>query len=153
MIDVEAVFDKVVSHAAASGYFERVNQHEPKSKNPAGTGMTCAVWMQSIRPSAKSSGLAATSGRLEFTVRIYTSMTAEPQDAIDPAVLRAVNALMTAYSGDFELGGEVRHVDLLGAEGVPLSAEAGYLEQGGRLYRVMDILLPLIVNDLWNQEA
>lgn len=151
-MNIAEILDALVSHAAALGHFERVNQHEPKAKNPAGQGMTAAVWLQSLAP-IRSSGLAATSGRLEFTLRVYTSMLAEPQDAIDPRVLAAVDALLAAYSGDFDLGGTVRNVDLLGAHGTPLSARAGYLDQGGRLYRVMDVALPLIVNDLWNQEA
>jgi hypothetical protein len=33
-------------------------------------------------------------------------MIQEPQDAIDPLILDAANALFTAYNGDFELGGE-----------------------------------------------
>jgi hypothetical protein len=60
---------------------------------------------------------------------------------------------MAAYSGDFELGGNVRNVDLLGQASEGLTAQAGYLEQDGKLYRVMTINLPLIVNDVWNQVA
>jgi hypothetical protein len=78
-------------------------------------------------------------------------MVQEPQDAIDPGVAAAVDALMAAYSGDFEFGSNVRNVDLLGSAGVPLAAEAGYLNVSGTMYRVMTITLPLIINDLWSQ--
>jgi hypothetical protein len=151
-VNVTGILSAIVSHAYTLGYFDQVNQHEPKNKNPAMAGITAAVWVQSVAP-VKSSGLAATSGRLEFTVRIYTSMLAEPQDAIDPGVLTALDALMAAYSANFTLGGLVRKVDLLGEAGTPLSAQAGYLNQAGKLYRVIDITLPLIVNDIWAQEA
>lgn len=149
-MDISGILDKIVSHAMASGLFERVNQHEPKSA--PGNGLSCAVWVDSIAP-VRSSGLSATSGRLAIQVRIYTSMLAEPPDAIDPALTSAVDVLMTAYSADFELGGTVRCVDLLGMAGEPLSAKAGYLSQDKKLFRVMTILVPLIVNDLWNQVA
>jgi hypothetical protein len=78
-------------------------------------------------------------------------MLAEPQDAIDPAMLDAVDLLCGAYSAGFTLGGALRSIDLLGTYGAPLSAKAGYLTQDSKLYRVMTITLPCIVNDLWTQ--
>ncbi len=75
----------------------------------------------------------------------------EPQDDTDEKVLVATCALMALYSGDFELGGQVMEVDLEGAHGFPLAAKAGYLNQDGKLYRVMVIQIPLIVNDVFTQ--
>lgn len=148
-LDISTLLDQVVSHALSSGLFEAVNAHEPKSA--PGSGVSAAVWVQAVDPITGGSGLASTSGRVELTLRIYTNMLAEPADAIDPAVVSAVDYLMSAYSGDFELGGNVKNIDLLGQFGRPLSARAGYLNQDSTLYRVMDITLPLIVNDLWSQ--
>ena len=147
-INATGILDSILSHALASGLFERVNGHEPKSA--PGNGLSAAVWLDSIGP-VVSSGLAATSARLAVNVRLYTAMLADPQDAIDPNLIAAVDTLMTAYSGDFDLGGNVRNVDLLGQAGTPLSAQAGYLNQDGKLFRAMTILLPLIVNDVWEQ--
>jgi hypothetical protein len=145
----DALTDAIQSHALATGLFERVNAHEPKSS--PGNGLTAAVWAQSVFPVPAASGLTSTTGRIEFNVRIYQNMIAEPQDAIDPAMLAAVDELFALYSGDFTLGGSIRNVDLLGAHGAPMSAQAGYLEVGNGNYRIMTITLPLIVNDLWNQ--
>lgn len=150
-MEVDALTDAVVSHAAASGHFEYVNQHEPK--NSPGNGLTCAVWAQTVVPIPAASGLNTTTGRVLFNVRIYSNMLQKPEDAIDPAVLRAVDALFTAYSGDFTLDGLVRNVDLLGMYGVALTAVAGYQTIGQTMYRIMTISLPLIVNDLWGQTA
>lgn len=149
-LDIDSILNAVVSHAMASGLFERVNQHEPK--NAPGHGLTCAAWVDSIEP-VRTSGLASTSGRLVLNVRLYTNMLAEPQDAIDPNLTAAVATLMGAYSGDFQLGGNAREVDLLGGEGAPLSAKAGYMRQDGTEYRVFTITVPVIVNDLWEQVA
>lgn len=149
-LNTVAILDSAVSHAQASGLFESVNGHEPKMA-PATPGLTCAVWADQIRPVPRASGLRATSGLLVLNVRIYQNMISEPQDAIDPAVVGAVDTLMGAYSGDFELGGNVRNVDLLGATQFSLSAQAGYINQDGRLYRVVTITLPVIVNDAWSQ--
>ncbi len=143
-----AIIDALVSHAMTTGYFERVNQHEPKSA--PGFGLTASVWNQSGGP-VQSSGLSQTSGVVTFYVRLFTSMTSEPQDMIDPNLLDALDALLTAYSGDFTLDGLVRNVDLLGAESPGLSWVAGYVDVGGTKYRCMTVTVPLIINDLWEQ--
>lgn len=150
-LNVTAILDALVSHAAALGHFERVNSHEPASA--PGNGLTAAVWAQQIAPVPAASGLASTTVRVVFNLRLFTTMLQEPADVIDPNMLAAVDALMAAYSGDFELGGLVRNVDLLGQHGVPLSAQAGYVQIDGTLYRVMDLAVPLICNDVWSQGA
>jgi hypothetical protein len=150
-LDLSTILDAVVSHALGSGYFSSVNGHEPLS--PPTTGVTCAVWTEMIGPARGGSGLNSTSARLALFVRLYTPLAQLPSDAIDPAMMTALDALMTAYSGDFELGGLVREVDLLGAYGDPLSGRAGYLKTSGTDYRVFTITLPLVVNDLWSQAS
>lgn len=148
---IQALFDAARTHALTLGLFDRVNTHEPK--NAPGRGLSASIWVQAIAPVARASGLAATSGRVELHVRVYSSMLAEPQDAIDPSILAAVSALIAEYSGAFTLGGIVRDVDLLGMHGTPLSAAAGYLNQDGKFFRVMVITLPIIISDIWGQAA
>jgi len=148
-MDVPTILDKVVSHAMATGLFDRVNTYEPKSA--PGSGLTAAIWVERIAPQPGGSGLASTTGRLELSVRLYTNMLQDPQEAIDPNLLSATDTLFTAYSGDFSLDGAVRNVDLLGMNGIGLSARAGYIRQDSALFRVMDISLPLVINDLWTQ--
>jgi hypothetical protein len=150
-LNIKDLFTGVKDHALASGLFARVNGHEPKGS--PGSGITCAVWVDSIDPAPRASGMAATAGRVVFMIRVFTNMLAEPQDGVDPEVVAAVDGLLAAYSGDFDLGARVRNVDLLGEHGVPLRAQAGYVNVSGSLYRVMDVTLPLIINDLWTQGA
>lgn len=151
-LDAAGIIDAVVSHALASGRFGAVNGHEPKSAPDTGIGRpAAAVWAQSIEPARGQSGLHLTSIRLVLNVRIYESMLAEPQDAIDPAIIDAADALMAAYSGDLTLGGIVREVDLLGQVGIPLSAQAGYMHQDNKMFRVFTITLPLICDNVWEQ--
>lgn len=148
-LNIDTVLGVVVDHALASGLFTRVNTHEPKSA--PGNGLTAAVWVQSVGPA--DSGLASTSAKLVLMLRIYQNFKSQPEDAIDPTVTNAVDVLLTAYSGDFQLGGNVRGIDLLGRYGVPLSAQAGYIQQDTGIYRVMEITIPLIINDVWDQVA
>lgn len=151
-LDATTLLNAVQDHALTSGWFERVNGSESKSP-PDTSGLTAAVWVQRISPAVGGSGLDSTTIRLELMLRIYAGINTEPADTIDPNMLLALDDLMARYSADFTLDGEVRQVDLLGAFGDPLQARAGYLVQSGTEYRVMDITLPLIVSDLWDQEA
>jgi hypothetical protein len=148
-LNILGLTDAVQSHAAASGYFDLVNGYEPKSA-PSTHGLTAAVWADRVTP-LRSSGLNSVTVLVVFNVRIYASARQEPADAIDPNMLAAVDALCAAYSGDFTLGGLVRHVDLRGAYGTSLDVRAGYLTQDGSMYRVMTIAVPCVVNDLWTE--
>jgi hypothetical protein len=148
-LDVAGIYDAMVSHPMTLGLFESVNTHEAKSA-PALTGISAAVILGPITP-LRSSGLNSTSFRLEFLLRLQSSMLAEPQDDIDPALLAATSAVLVEYSGAFTLGGKVRCIDLLGQAGAGLSATPGYLEQDKRLYRVVDVLLPLLADDVASQ--
>lgn len=148
-IDIAAIIAAAESHAMELGVFERVIGHEPKSA--PGGGLTCGMWIDAIDPISAQSGLASTSVRVTLNIRIYGSMLAKPEDEIDPRLATAAVALMGAYTGDFDLGGTVESVDLLGRHGVPLAGRAGYLHLDAKLYRVFTIVAPLIINDVWTQ--
>ena len=148
-MNVIAIRDALISHALGLGIFASVSGHEPKSAPM--DGLYGALWVDEIAPARGRSGLSATTTRLAFNFRVGTNMMRQPEDDVDPAILVGVAALMQQYSGDFELGGEAAFIDLLGAHGNPLSARAGYLNQDSKLFRVMVISIPLIVNDVFTQ--
>lgn len=145
-LNLSVLVDAVASHADATGFFDRVNMHEPKS-GPNGH-LTGAVWVQDFVP-VQSSGLASVSMRITFNVRLYTSMLTEPQDMIDQTIMDAVDVLLADYIGNFTLGGLIREVDVLGSNGAALRMESGYMPQDGKIYRVATIFLPLVINDLY----
>jgi hypothetical protein len=147
-LDIQGILNAVASHAMSLGEFESVNQYE--SKQAPGNGLSAAVWVDRVTP-VKSSGLANSSIRLELSIRIYSSTATQPYDDIDPNLTKAMDRLLAAYMSDFELGGEVRHIDLFGAYGSPLESRSGYLNIDGMEFRVFSIRLPLIVDDLWPQ--
>lgn len=149
-IQSQDLIDRIASHAMTLGLFDRVNQHEPK--NAPGRGLTCAIWIDRIEPARGRSGLASTSARVVFNVRVYTSMLQDPQDAIDPSVMEAVDLLIDAYTGDFQLGDDTRWLDLLGAtQGHELMAQSGYININNKVYRVMTMVVPAIVENAWTQ--
>ena len=145
---VNALFANLQSHAMKLGLFDTVNTHEPK--NAPGTGVWCTIWIQRLRPT-RSSGLAKTSGYVEFTGRVGASFMQQPEDGIDPGIVTAVSKLMEEYTGAITLSSSVRCIDILGMDGTPLSALAGYVTIDHKVYRVMDITIPVLVNDMWTQ--
>ncbi|MER7234026.1 hypothetical protein ABT348_24125 [Streptomyces olivaceus] len=150
-LDTQEIIDRLASHAKSLGLFDQVNKHEPKTA--PGRGLTCAIWVERIDPAGTLSGLKSTTGRITFNVRISTRMQQMPQDGIDPNVVRATDALIRAYSGDFTLGGAVLAVDLLGmGGGQGMFAQAGYLRMNETsIYRSITLWVPLLVADLWAQ--
>ncbi len=58
---------------------------------------------------------------------------------------------MGRLTGDLRLDATVRMIDLLGAHGDGLEAIAGYTKIQDQVYRVMELTIPLIVNDIWTQ--
>lgn len=154
---VTAIYDALVSHASVTGLFGAgTADHEPL--NPPGTGMSCAVLLGPLAP-IRASGLRSTSGRLEFGVRIYSPAVQLPAGGVDRKLLQAASTLLAAYTGDFGLvvgeiaAGLIRMIDLLGAYGTPLSMTPGWLTQDSVPYRIAEITLPLILNDMWSQES
>lgn len=147
-LPIDEIMDVVVSHAQNSGWFQTVTQHE--SKQSGTNSMTAGVWVEGFAP-VRSSGLNSVSIRLELEMRLFGSTTTEPYDDIDLNLTKAANDLFTDYIGDFDLGSNARHIDVFGAYGKPLSVQAGYLNMQGREFRVFQIKIPIIINDVWDE--
>lgn len=151
-IGITRLIDAISSHAASTGFFTSVQNHEPKNA-PPGEGLHCAVFLNAFSPSPRASGLDSTTARVELTVRLYNPFLSQPEDLIDPRLADAADKLFELYTGDFELGGSARNVDVLGAHGAALSCRAGYQKVDTATFRVIDITVPIIVNDSWEQGA
>lgn len=150
-MDSAGIFAAAQSHAQGLGYFDEVNTHPVT--NPPGNQIVCSITLGPIRGVGAMSGLHSTSGVVTMLQRIYKNIQTEPQDHIDIDVLKVVDALFAAYSGDFTFGGLIRNVDILGQTGAQMMAAPGWLPwpDGGGTYRTVDITLPLIINDMWTQ--
>jgi hypothetical protein len=147
-------FRDAISYATGAAYqtglFDAVAGHEPKAA-PSRTGLTAAAWIQDWRPA--TSGLASTSMRLEVTLRVFCPMQMEPQDDIDMAVMTAVNAIFSYIIGHFQGLAGSRYVDVHGADGEMLSASLGYAEQDKAKFRIADITIPVVLNDVYSEVA
>jgi hypothetical protein len=149
-LDIQSILDNVASHAMTTGHFDAVLGYV--SKQSPTNGITAAIYVERIAP-IRSSGLANTSVRLELEMQIYSSTYMEPYDGIDANLVRATDAMFTNLIGDFDLGSEARHVDVFGAHGRGLDVRSGYLNLDGKEFRVFQIIIPIIVDDVFEQAA
>lgn len=149
-LSIESITSALADQALVLGVFDTVNGHEVKS--PPGNGITLEIVFGTFELVATRSGLGDVSFKLTFKVRLRTPWAQQPTDGIDPALLKACDALLAEYIGGFTLEGNATAIDLLGmAGGTPISAASGYIDQGGTMYRIVEITLPLIVDDLWTE--
>lgn len=145
------IIDAVVSDALATGLFETVNGHEAAS--PPTTGISADVWVGTMQALSVASGLDEVSVLLLLNMRVYKAWAAADRDVIDPALLAAVGQVFGVFAGGFTLGGLIRNVDVMGANGTPLAAPFGYVTIDAVQYRCATIAVPCVVNDLWAEAA
>ena len=81
------------------------------------------------------------------TVRLYKNMLSEPTEQIEFDLATTVQDISSDLLGDFDLGSNVRNIDAGGEFGAPMSARWGYANIGGKIHRVADIRVPIVVND------
>lgn len=141
--------DKLMALAMSSARFERCQSTEPKST--PGRGLTFATWISQILPIAQASGLNVTSVRLQMMCRIYCAVDRDPIDKIDTDLAVGASAMLTGLTADFGLVAGA-YIDLLGEHGDPLKADLGYVEFDESVYRIADVLVPVIAHDVWDQE-
>ncbi len=148
---ISALYAQVVSTAEKLAGFEVVVQHEPKAAPVSLPAL--AVWFSGFGPARGLSGLAATSARVEFRARAYLNAMSKPEGSTDPKLIALASLLIGAFSAGFTLGGNVMAVDLLGAYGSPLEATAGYVSHDGHEFRVAELTIPVVIDDIWTQGA
>lgn len=144
----KTIMDALVSYGQRCGMFTTVLGHEPKSAPVVDReAVTLALFAGPLEP-AVSSGLTSASIRWEIAGRIYLSAFTEPADDIDPLVTDATVAYLAMLCANYSLGGLIRCVDIFGSDGDKLLATPGYVEQDKKVFRSMDLRIPLIINDV-----
>lgn len=146
---VADLFAQVEARAQALGGIEQVIGHEPRSAPVSLPAL--AVWFSGLGPARGVSGLDATSVRCEFRGRVYLNGQAKDEDKNEQKLLYLSALVMGAFSAAFTLGGDAMAVDLLGAWGSPLDAQPGWLAHDSKEFRVAEITVPVILDDVWRQ--
>ena len=143
---IVGIFTKLRSHAGPLGIFEHVEGHALINPPPSGTAV--AFEFGTFNPYAAGSGLASTSMLLTVTASVYKPLQTQPADDIETSISGAAAALMGALSGDFDLGSQVRNVQLL-----DMGANGGYVKIGGgeTTFRTVIVTIPMVISDVFEQ--
>jgi hypothetical protein len=152
MAGLRGVLATVLDVVAKTGKFEAVVDHEPLSAPTE--SLTAAVFIADpFAPISESSGLAAADARLVIMVRIMRRALTEPLGDVDLDALDAADAVMDALAGGFTLGNTARAVDVLGESGQGLQVLPGYATIDKTIFRLMDIIVPVMINNVWTYGA
>jgi hypothetical protein len=125
-------------------YFSTVEIGEPKSP-PADQYASAYIWMDSV-----TTVQASLNGSIEVyltTVRLMTGLFEEPIELIETQTAEAYSKASEALFANFSLDNKIRNIDAAGQYGASYGGTWGHLDLGGNLYRIVDITLPLIVDD------
>lgn len=140
--NIKGSLEAIQSALLKGGYFKGgVTIGEPKS--PLSSRFTAAIFMDSV--SIPGTVLAALEEVHVVTLRVYDDMLREPTSDIELELSLVLSDLMNDLAGDFSLGDTIRAIDVAGMYGTPMGARWGYLEMSGKMYRIVDVTLPLIV--------
>lgn len=152
-LNTRQYIDALISHAMSLGHLASVNETDIGSM-PGNSDLIGVLYWRRMRPIPARSGLNTTSVLIEFNMRLIRATNTDPMGEIDPQMMDATDALMNAYSTDFTLGGVVAEIDLLGEYGQALESDSGFLKMTEELtFRIVDITIPCVINDVWTQEA
>lgn len=139
----------ILTGAAKTGMFENLVAHEPGAA-PSKTGLTAGCWVSTYEPA--TSGLNSVSMRLTMQLRIFHLLArGKAQDSVDTKVMKGVDAVLNYYIGHFQGLTGSRYVDVFGADGEMLRAALGYAEQDGTRFRIADVFIPLVINDVYSE--
>lgn len=145
-VDTKAIMSKLATIGQKSGLFVKVSKYEPRGQ--PGSKVTLSLISGPMAP-IKSSGLNNASLRWQIDGRVYMPMNYEPAEDLDVILTAAAAKYLEALCGEFTLGGLIRCIDVFGSDGPGLSATPGYIQQGEKLYRVITLEIPLLINQQW----
>ena len=141
--NVKRTLEAMLSHIAEGGYVRSSQIGEPKA--PPAAILSAALFM------ADSAVVATT---LQDTIEVHTVTIrlhkkvefTEPGDAAEFELANVSAEIASSFMGDFDLDGTIRNVDVAGQYGQGLTSTWGYLDIGSTVFRVVDILVPMIVD-------
>ena len=137
--------DRIVTYLQGDGGISSAQAGDPKAPPVGVTRVFASVIMRS------TSIVALTlNGTIELHViliRLYRDMLAEPQKSIEIDLATAAQRIQADIAGEYDLGGSIRSVDVGGSYGEPLRTDWGYVTISNTMYRIVDITVPLLVDD------
>src|SRR3990167_935968 len=140
--NIKSTLKRLQSLSAALGGIKNVLIGEPKQPPP---DLSTAIWMNNSRIVAIMAGGDTGEGHM-VTGRFYKDMLGEPTEGIELGLADAAARLAEDWLGDYDLGGTIRCIDAGGIYGQGVTTTWGYVDVSGKMHRVVDIDIPMIVD-------
>lgn len=112
-------------------------------KSPPTSRAAASIFMAGVRMPVIR--MSATTRVYDVVVRFYVSFL-EDGDVTETMMADIVSDFLDDIEPDADLGGNIRNVDLGGQHGRPLEVEFTYVDIERTVFRVADVMLPLIVD-------
>ena len=140
--DIATTLDAVQTHLDGSGLFFETHIGQPTSA--VGEGPIAAIFGDTV--SVVDTTLNSTIEQHVLTIRLYQGTHIGAVETLEKDGWSLVSQVMDLFYGDFQLGANIRNVDVAGEYGTSLSASRDEEAIETTPYYVADIVLPLIVN-------
>ena len=141
---IKETLQSIQGFCRASGHFGNVMIGEPKSP-PSSVKPTAAIYMTSASVIQLMMD-GATSESHIVTLRIYRDMLEDSVEIAETTLAASVSSISEDLLGDYDLGATINHIDAAGMHGQGFSMTWGYISIADKMYRTVDIIIPLIVD-------
>lgn len=139
VFDVESTMISIEGHLRTGGWVTNVIQGEPDFPPPH-DGVTAAIFMDStVITGVKLSG---TIEDQTIIVRLYAVETERPVPGRENQLDAAYSYMEKNLLADLDLGGTVRNI-----KPVDLASDWGYLDHSGTKFRIVEVAVPVVVDD------
>ena len=139
VFNVEPTMISISGHLKTGGWVTNVIEGEPDFPPPH-DGVTAAIFMDStVITGVKLSG---TIEDQFIIVRLYAVETERPVPGRENQLDAAYSYIEKNLLGDLDLGGTVRNI-----KPVDLTSDWGYLDHSGTKFRIVEVAVPVVVDD------
>lgn len=154
---LSTVLDLIKTHVSSLGVFDQVITAEPSSMMEG--GLVCSIVFSRLIPDEESSGMNITSAVADFKLKIYRNAANRPQYNIDRLAMDAAEKVFREFHEDLTLKaadpnspGEVMSLAVFRSRGRRFQAESKPLRLAQGETKMIEIDVPFIIDDIWEQE-
>jgi len=142
--------------AMGNVYEARIGEpHSPFTPAGQTRRVAAALWMTDWTPTLTlSTSVEVFTVMVRFHVDTFArDLSPDDIQQLELDLTDAFNEFTTDVQQEFDLGGNIRNVDVAGEMSEGMSAAWGHVAIANTMYRVIDITVPMIVNDIATHAA
>jgi hypothetical protein len=149
--DIGDTLDRIETYLSKSGHI-RGGQQIGAYTQPPDTGQGPAAFITMTGTSVVEITLAGNPIEQHVVmITILLDALREPASGVEKDLAVAASNVLTDLLSEYDLGGSIRNVDPAGMHGTGFTTRWGYLEISNKMYRIVDITIPLVVD--WTDSA